>query len=97
MNNPRIRVTPSATSSISYTFDVNTYNHQKASMDDTSEITDETDQVERIERVRNMHNEIYFLIKLIHDNEGQWVPAKIANRKYAQAIIAFWESHVEFT
>lgn len=66
-------------------------------MDDATEFTDETNQVERIERVRNMHNEIYFLMKLIDENEGQWIPSKIANRKYPQAVIAFWESHVEFT
>lgn len=89
-NNVRIRVTPSAASSISYTYDINTY-------DNASEITDETDQVEHIERVRNNRNEISFLIKLIHEDEPRWIPSKVANRKYPQAVIAFWENHVEFT
>ena len=64
---------------------------------DTSEIIDETDQVEHIESVRNDHGEISFHIKLINENQPQWISSKIANRKYPQAVIAFWENHVEFT
>lgn len=38
-----------------------------------------------------------FRIKLIDENESKWISSKIANRKYPQAIIEFWESFVEFT
>jgi len=92
----RLRVTPSSTSSASFIFNV-PENNDKSSTDNTSEIIDETDQVERIESVRNNRNEISFRIKLINENEPQWISSKIANRKYPQAVIGFWEHHVEFT
>jgi len=47
--------------------------------------------------LKNDQDGISFRIKLIGQNETQWIGAKIANRKYPQAVIAFWESHVEFT
>jgi len=93
-NNPRLRVTPSSTSSASYTFTVNENNNTNEKV---SEIIDETDQVERIQSVRNYRDEILFRIKFINQNETQWISSKIANRKYPQAVIAFWENHVEFT
>jgi hypothetical protein len=36
-------------------------------------------------------------MKLVNENKLQWISSKIANRKYPQAVIAFWENHVEFT
>jgi Fe-S cluster assembly iron-binding protein IscA len=98
-NNLRLRITPSSTSSISYTFNVHENHHtrEKISTGNTSEIIDESDQVERIEAVRNNQDEISFRIKLINETEAQWISSKIANRKYSQAVIAFWENHVEFT
>jgi len=96
-NNPRLRITPSATSSISYTFTTNDQSSEKTSTENSSEIMDETDQVERIEKVRYYRNEISFRIKLIDENESHWISSKVANRKYPQAVIAFWEHHVEFT
>jgi hypothetical protein len=96
-HNPRFRVTPSSTSSISFTFNANECNSERTSTENSSEIMDETDQVERIETVRYYHNEISFRIKLIHENEAHWISSKIANRKYPQAVISFWENHVEFT
>jgi len=87
-NNPRLRIAPSSTSSISCT-----YNHRNFH----NEIIDETDQIERIENVRNDRDEILFRIKFVNENQPQWVSSKIANRKYPQAVISFWESHVEFS
>ena len=40
---------------------------------------------------------LYFVLIFLHENESQWVSSKNANRKYPQAVIAFWEHHVEFT
>lgn len=61
------------------------------------EVIDETDQVEQIETVRNSKDGISFRIKLFNQNEPEWISSKIANLKYPQAVIAFWETHVEFT
>jgi len=60
-------------------------------------INDDEEIIEKIEGVKNDQDGISFRIKLIGQNETQWIGAKIANRKYPQAVIAFWESHVEFT
>ncbi|CAF2703299.1 unnamed protein product [Rotaria sp. Silwood2] len=102
-----LRVTPNSTSSISITANDNSNNNNNNSAtistendqndQNTSEITDETDQVEKIEAVRNNQDGIAFRIKLINENQSQWISSKIANQKYPQAVIAFWENYVEFT
>lgn len=91
---PRLRIVPSATSSISYTYNNRDGQNRKTYLND---IVDETDQVQRIEAVRNDQNEILFHIKFFNEDQLQWVSSKIANRKYPQAVISFWESHVEFS
>ena len=93
----RFRLTPALASSISFSTNANEHGSDKTSMENSSEMMDETDQVEQIQTVRCCRNEISFRIKLINENEARWIPSKIANRKYSQAVIAFWESHVEFT
>jgi len=108
--NLRLRITPSSASSISLTLndsDNNNNTNEKSSMDnpinishdqDTAEIiNDDEDIIEKIEGVKNDQDVISFRIKLMGQNETQWISAQIANRKYPQAVIAFWESHVEFT
>jgi hypothetical protein len=83
--------------------DNNNNNGEKSSTEnntndqDISELIDETNQVERIENVRKKQDDIMFRIKLINENQAKWISSKIANRKYPQAVIAFWESFVEFT
>ena len=93
----RFRVTANTASSISFSTNANEHGNDKMCTENLSEIVDETDQVEYIETARYYRNEISFRIKLINENEARWIPAKIANRKYPQGIITFWESHVEFT
>jgi len=108
--NLRLRITPTSASSISLTLndsDNNNNTNEKSSMDNTMNISDNQDigetinddelPLEKIEGVKNDQNGISFRIKLGQQNETQWITAKIANRKYPQAVIAFWESHVEFT
>ena len=100
-----LHITPNSASSISLTpndSDNNKKSNEKLLTDitiddsDTSVIIDETNQVEQIEAVRNNEDGISFRIKLINENEAQWISSKIANRKYPQAVIAFWENYVEF-
>jgi len=100
--NLRLRITPNSASPISLTLndsDNNNNTNEKSSMDqDTTELmNDDDDRIEKIEGVKNDEDGISFRIKLMGQNETQWMDAKIANRKYPQAVIAFWESHVEFT
>jgi len=108
--NLRLRITPSSASSISLTLndsDNNNNNTNEKSVDNPMDITDDQDTaeiinddeepIEKIEGVKNDQDGISFRIKLVGQNEPQWISAKIANRKYPQAVIAFWESHVEFT
>ncbi|CAF3505173.1 unnamed protein product [Rotaria socialis] len=100
-----LRITPNSTSSISITRNdtdnsdmnekISAGNHSNSQ--DVSEIIDETDQVEKVEAVRNNQDGISFRVKLVNENQTQWISSKIANLKYPQAIISFWESHVEFT
>ncbi|CAM4750719.1 unnamed protein product [Rotaria magnacalcarata] len=100
-----LRITPNSTSSISITRNdtdnsdtnekISSGNH--SNNQDVSEIIDETDQVEKVEAVRNSQDGISFRVKLVNENQSQWISSKIANLKYPQAIISFWESHVEFT
>ncbi|CAF0780754.1 unnamed protein product [Rotaria sp. Silwood1] len=106
-----LHVTPISTSSISTTHNENdnsnhnnnNNNNQTISTvnelndQNASEIIDETDKVEKIEAVRNSQDGISFRIKLINENQSQWISSKIANQKYPQAVIAFWENYVEFT
>ena len=54
-------------------------------------------KLKKIEAVRNTHGGISFRMKLVNENRLKWISSKIANRKYPQAVIAFWENHVEFT
>lgn len=61
------------------------------------EIIDDDEPIEKIEGVKNDQDGISFRIKLFGQTDTRWIPAKIANRKYPQAVIAFWENHVEFT
>jgi len=108
--NLRLRITPSSTSSISIALndsDNNNNTNDKSSIDnpinistdqDTAEvITDDEEPIEKIEAVRNDQDGISFRVKINGESEAQWIAAKIANRKYPQAVIAFWEGHVEFT
>jgi hypothetical protein len=105
--NLRLRITPSSTSPISLTLNDsdNNNNTNEKSVDisndqDTTEILDDDDEpIEKIEGAKHDQDQdqIVFRIKLSGQKETQWVPAKIANRKYPQAVIAFWENHVEFT
>ena len=96
--NLRLHITPSSTSSISLTLNDSDNNNKTTTDDqDTTEFIDETDKVEKIEAVRHNQEGISFRIKLINENQSQWISSKIANRKYPQAIIAFWEDHVQFT
>lgn len=99
-----LRITPNSTSSISITRidGDNGHANEKILTENRPnnpvepEIVDETDQVEKIEAVRNNEDGISFRIKLIKENQSQWISSKIANLKYPQAIITFWESHVQF-
>lgn len=87
-------------SSISYATNIRESNPRsldKSSKNHFEEIPDETNQVEEIVNVRNDHDEILFRIKFFDEDEPQWISSSIANRKYPQAVIAFWESQVEFT
>jgi hypothetical protein len=108
--NLRLRITPSSASSISIALNDSDNNNnntnEKCSTDnpidisndqDTAEIIEDVEPIEKIEGVKNDQNGIVFRIKLVDQSEPQWIAAKIANRKYPQAVIAFWESHVEFT
>jgi hypothetical protein len=100
--NLRLRITPSSNSPISLTLndsDNNNNTNEKLQMDqDIGEMMNNDDEpVEKIEGVRNDVDGISFRIKLFGQNETEWISAKIANRKYPQAVIAFWENHVEFT
>ncbi|UJR13555.1 hypothetical protein I4U23_000569 [Adineta vaga] len=108
--NLRLRITPSSTSSPSITLndsDNNNNTNEKSSMENginisheqdlSDTINDDEEPVDKIEGVRNDQDGISFRIKLSGQDETQWMSAKIANRKYPQAVIAFWESHVEFT
>lgn len=105
--NLRLRITPSSNSPISLTLndsDNNNNTNGKPSMDYSNDqqdpieiINDDEELVEKIESVRNDPEGILFHVKLSGAKEAQWIPAKIANRKYPQAVIAFWENHVEFT
>ena len=60
-------------------------------------INEDEEEIEQIEAVKNDQEGIAFRIRLYGETESKWVAAKIANRKFPQAVIAFWESHVEFT
>jgi hypothetical protein len=107
--NLRLRITPSSASPISLTLndsDNNNNTNEKSSIEnsdniinnqDTTEFIDDEEPIEKIEGVKNDQDGISFRIKLFGENETQWMSAKIANRKYPQAVIAFWENHVEFT
>jgi hypothetical protein len=96
--NLRLRITPSSASSISLTLnDSDNNNNTNESTMNMNENNDDEEPVEKIEGVKNDQHGISFRIKLAEQNETQWVSAKVANRKYPQAVIAFWESHVEFT
>ncbi|CAF1289644.1 unnamed protein product [Adineta steineri] len=99
--NLRLHITPSSTSSISSILnDSDIHNHEKSTTDNSindQDPIDETNQVEKIEAVRNNHDGISFRIKLINEKQSKWISSKIANKKYSQAVIAFWENHVEFT
>lgn len=106
--NLRLRITPSVASSPSITLNDSDNNNNKSTVEngvnnhsndlETFEmINDDEESVEKIEGVRNDQNGISFRIKLSGKTETEWMPAKVANRKYPQAVIAFWESHVEFT
>ncbi|CAF0727000.1 unnamed protein product [Adineta steineri] len=99
--NLRLHITPSSTSSISSILnDSDIHNHEKSTTDNSINdqgTIDETNQVEKIEAVRNNHDGISFRIKLINEKQSKWISSKIANKKYSQAVIAFWENHVEFT
>ena len=106
--NLRLRITPSSASPISLALNDsdnnnNNNNNEKASIDVSNDhdpletINDDEEPVEKIEGVRNGVDGIFFQIKLSGEKDPQWVAAKLANRKYPQAVIAFWENHVEFT
>jgi len=99
MNDPpvnlRLRITPSSASPISLT--LNDSDNNNNTNDTTEIINDDEEPIEKIEGVKHGDDGITFSIKFSGQNETQWIPAKIANRKYPQAVIAFWENHVEFT
>lgn len=105
--NLRLRITPNSDSPISLTLndsDNNNNTNEKSAMDtsnndvEIAEIHNEDEEpVEKIEGVRNTADGIFFRVKLNRQKESRWIAAKIANRKYPQAVIAFWENHVEFT
>ncbi|CAF0898651.1 unnamed protein product [Adineta ricciae] len=109
--NLRLRITPSAASSPSITLNdsdnnnnmnnkstvENEVNNHSHDLEAFEMINDDEEPVEKIEGVRNDQNGISFRIKLSGKPETEWMSAKVANRKYPQAVIAFWESHVEFT
>ncbi|CAF1392062.1 unnamed protein product [Adineta steineri] len=108
--NLRLRITPSSASSISLALndsDNNNNTNEKSSMDNTMNgdddqdapeiINDDEELIEKIEGVKNDQDGISFRVKLSGKSETQWMSAKVANRKYPQTVIAFWESHVEFT
>lgn len=83
----------------SITFGPNISNQSNGSTknkNDEQEIPNESHLVEHIESVRNDPDGLTFHIKLIDQDEPQWISSKIANLRYPQAVIAFWESHVEF-
>ena len=101
--NLRSQLAPISTSSISFSTNANDQHHDKTPRQsnrndqDTSDLVDEALLVDNIEAVRNESEGLFFRIKFIDQNEPQWVSSKIANRKYPQAVIAFWENHVEFS
>ena len=108
--NLRLRITPSSASPISLGLndsDNNNNTNEKCSIETSNNISHDQDiaeiihdveePIDKIEAAKNDQDGISFRIKLINENEPQWISAKIANRKYPQAVIAFWESHVEFT
>jgi len=109
--NLRLRITPSSASPISLTLNdsnnnnntneksaIDNSNNNQSNDEDIAEIiNDDEEPIEKIEAVKNDQDGISFRIKLYGQNETQWMAAKIANRKYPQAVIAFLENHVEFT
>ncbi|CAF0725496.1 unnamed protein product [Adineta ricciae] len=96
-----LHISPSSSSSISVALNDNDNNNNPSGKVSTNIQTseqdiDESDRVDKIEAVRYARDEIAFRIKLINENRSQWISARVANRKYPQAIIAFWENHVQF-
>lgn len=81
--------------------DKNNNNPQEKSIEPMStedeQMNDDEEGIEKIEAVKNDHDGISFRIRLTNENESKWISSKIANKKYPQSVIAFWESHVEFT
>lgn len=94
--NIRLHVTPSSNSSISFLRP----DHDSSMVDEISDETetpDESHLVEQIQAVRNDPDGLNFRIKLLSQPAACWISSKVANHKYPQAVIAFWENHVEFT
>jgi len=94
--NLRLRITPSSASPISLTLN-DSDNNNNPNQDTTEIFNDDEESIEKIAGVRHGDDGITFSIKFSGQTDAQWIPAKIANRKYPQAVIAFWENHVEFT
>jgi hypothetical protein len=106
--NLRLRITPSLESPISLGLNDNNNNTNEESSIETSNnkshdqdiaetIYNDEELIDQFTAVKNDQDGISFRIKLINEDEPQWMSAKIANRKYPQAVIAFWKSRVEFT
>ena len=99
----RSHLAPISNSSISFSTNENAQRRDKTARQgetndqDVAGLADETHLVDKIEAVRNDTEGLAFRIKFIDQDETEWVASKIANRKYPQAVIAFWENHVEFT
>ncbi|CAF0748289.1 unnamed protein product [Adineta ricciae] len=96
-----LHISPSSSSSISVALNDNDNNNNpngkvSTNIQTSEQDIDESDRVDKIEAVRYARDEIAFRIKLINENRSQWISARVANRKYPQAVIAFWENHVQF-
>lgn len=100
-SNVRLRVGSSSIFNQLNESDTNNNNPQEKSIEpmttEDEDVNDDEEGIEKIEAVKNDHDGISFRIRLMNENESKWISAKIANRKYPQSVIAFWESHVEFT
>jgi hypothetical protein len=93
--NLRLRITPSSESPISLGLndsDNNNNTNEKSSIETSNNKSHDQDIAEIIHDDEELIDKIEAV-----KNEPQWISAKIANRKYPQAVIASWESRVEFT
>lgn len=101
-SNLRLRISKNDESSVNLDESDNNNNNktnEKPPVEQTNESNSNEDEqtIDKIEAVKNDQDGISFRIRFPGEKDAKWIPAKVANKKYPQSVIAFWESHVEFT